>query len=160
DVARAETVSARLGETAATIDVRVRDVHVGDVRVGDVRTGDGGAGPLAERDLAAAEALVNSVIDDDVAVRAWFPSPAEVAALPLRREPKVESDVRVVEIGGFDASPCGGTHCTRSAQVALVRVLSVERYKGGHRIVFEAGERARHMLGAHSAALRALGQSL
>ena len=143
DVARADTVSSRLGETAATIDV-----------------GAAGAIPLAERDLAAAEALVNSVIDDDVAVRAWFPDPGQLAALPLRREPKVESDVRVVEIGAFDVSPCGGTHCTRSAQVGLVRVLSVERYKGGHRIVFEAGERARQMLGAHSAALRALGQSL
>ena len=41
-----------------------------------------------------------------------------------------------------------------------MRVLSVERYKGGHRLTFEAGDRARRLLGAHHATLRALSQSL
>jgi alanyl-tRNA synthetase len=140
DVAGAETVSSRLGETACTIDL--------DRAVAQ------------ERDLARAEDLVNAVVDDDVAVRAFFPAPAELAALPLRRPPKVTDGVRIVAIGEFDYTPCGGTHCTRSAQVGLVRVTGVERYKGGTRIYFEAGRRARSALAGHSDVLTSLAREL
>ncbi|HLL84907.1 MAG TPA: alanyl-tRNA editing protein, partial [Longimicrobium sp.] len=105
DVAGAATVSARLGESLCTIDV---DLDV-----------------LDEAKVAEAEELVNSVIDDDIVIRSFFPNAEELAALPLRRKPKVTDNIRVVQIGEFDVSPCGGTHCTRSAQVGLVRVLSV-----------------------------------
>ena len=128
DVAGAATVSARLGG-ACTIDLDK----------------DG----LSDRQLAEAEELVNAVIDDDAPIRAWFPEPAELAALPLRREPKVESHVRVIAIGEFDLSPCGGTHCARTAQVGAVRILAAERYKGGTRITFASGRRAREVLAAH-----------
>jgi alanyl-tRNA synthetase len=123
DVASAETVSSRLGESACTIDL-------------DLETVD-------ERRVAEAEDLVNAVVDDDVPVRAWFPSAEELAALPLRRAPKVKEAVRVVAVGDFDFTPCGGTHCVRSAEVGLVRVSGVERYKGRARVLFTAGKRAR-----------------
>jgi alanyl-tRNA synthetase len=121
DVARAETVSSRLGAASCTIDVE---------------------GALSDRDVARAEDLVNAVVTDDVVVRQLFPSPAELAAMPLRRAPKVDRDVRVIEIEGFDLSPCGGTHCTRSGQIGLVRVVGLEKYKGGWRVTFHAGKRA------------------
>jgi alanyl-tRNA synthetase len=140
DVAGAATVSSRLGETACTIDVD-RD-------------------PIDERRVAEAEALVNSVIDDDVTVRAFFPTLEELAALSLRRAPKVAENIRVVLIGDFDVSPCGGTHCVRSGQVGLVRVTGLERYKGKSRITFSAGARARRELWAQADALKALGREL
>lgn len=136
DVARAETVSSRLGETTCTIDL--------DVALLD---------PAATAD---AFARVQEIIDADVEVRAWFPGPEELRALPLRREPKVEREVRVVEVAGFDVSPCGGTHCTRSGQVGLVRLTGVERYKGKTRVSFSAGGRAREELLTESAVLAAL----
>lgn len=129
DVAGAATVSARLGESACTIDLDK----------------DG----LADRQLAEAEDLVNAVIDDDAPIRAWFPEPGELAGLALRREPKVETNVRVIAIGDFDLSPCGGTHCARTAQVGPVRILGVERYKGGTRVTFASGRRARDILASH-----------
>lgn len=140
DVARGETVSSRLGETACTIDIDRAEVP--------------------ERELARAEELVNDLIDDDVPVRAFFPEPGELERLPLRRRPKVETDVRVVQIGDFDVTPCGGTHCARSAQVGLVRITGVERYKGKVRITFAAGRRARAELAGESAVLKALGREL
>jgi alanyl-tRNA synthetase len=140
DVAQAETVSARLGETACTIDVD--------------------SGSLAERDVARAEDLAHSVIDGDVVIRSFFPDEGELARLPLRRAPKVSDHVRVVQIGDFDWTPCGGTHCLRSAQVGLIHVIGVERYKGGTRVTFGAGRRAREQLVSESVALRALAQEL
>jgi alanyl-tRNA synthetase len=138
--AKSATVSARLGETACTIDV------------------DRGAVPEAE--IARAEDLANAVVDDDLDVRAWFPDPGELATLALRREAKVAGPVRVVRVGDFDVTPCGGTHCRRSAEVGLLGIAGVERYKGGLRITFTAGKRARDELGAQARMLRALGRSL
>ncbi|MDY7232937.1 alanyl-tRNA editing protein [Hyalangium rubrum] len=139
DVANAHTVSSRLGETLCTIDV---DLDA-----------------LDERQVAEAEALVNAVIDDDIQIRSFFPTPEELAALPLRRAPKVTDNIRVVQIGDFDVSPCGGTHCTRSAQVGLIRVLGVERYKSKGRVSFSAGPRARSELWEEAGTLRGLGRA-
>jgi alanyl-tRNA synthetase len=138
DEAGAETVSARLGANC-TIDVN-RD-------------------RLDEADVARAEDLVNGAIEDDLVIRAWFPSDTELASLPLRRAPKVKENIRVVDIGGFDVSPCGGTHCTRSAQVGWVRVTGLERYKGKMRVAFAAGRRAREELAAESDVLRRLART-
>ena len=121
DVARAETISSRLGATSCTIDVE---------------------GALGERDLAKAEDMVNAVVTSDVVVRQLFPSAEELPKLPLRRPPKVTTGVRVIDIEGFDMSPCGGTHCTRTGQIGAVRVVDLEKYKGGWRVTFHAGRRA------------------
>lgn len=140
DVARAETVSARLGEASCTVDLSVP--------------------ALAERELDRAAELVSAVIEDDVQVRAWFPEPGELEALPLRRRPKVAENIRVVQIGELDVSPCGGTHCTRTAQVGLLEISGIERYKGMIRVTFDAGRRARAALAEEARVLRKLAQGL
>ncbi|MGN6106484.1 MAG: alanyl-tRNA editing protein [Kofleriaceae bacterium] len=136
DRAAAPTASARLGETSLTIDL-ARD-------------------RIPEAELAAAEQLANDLIDDDLAIRAWFPSAGELAGLRLRREPKVEADIRVVSIGEFDVSPCGGTHCARTSQLAAIRVTSAERYKGMTRVTFMAARRGRAELFSRDQLLRGL----
>ncbi len=121
-IALADTVSARLGRTSCTIDL---DVPV-----------------TSDHDVARAEDLVNAVVRDDVPVRAFFPTEDELARLRLRRAPKVSQGVRIVEVVGFDQTPCGGTHCTRTGQVGVVRVVATERYKGKVRLTFTAATRA------------------
>lgn len=154
DQARAATVSARLGETACTIDVDVAS--------------------LADAALARAEDLVNDVIDDDRTIRAFFPTTEELSRLELRRAPKVSENVRVIAVDGesrsiereglflspFDVTPCGGTHCTRTAQVGLVRITGSERYKGKLRVTFIAGKRARNELGVAHRTLATVAQKL
>ena len=136
DRAQAATASARLGESALTIDV-ARD-------------------RIPDAELAAAEDLANDLIDDDLAIRAWFPTPDELAALKLRRDPKVSADIRVVAIGDFDFSPCGGTHCARTSQLGSIRVTNSERYKGMTRVTFTAARRARAELFSRDQVLRGL----
>jgi len=136
DRAQAPTASARLGESALTIDA-ARD-------------------RIPEAELAAAEDLANDLIDDDLVIRAWFPSADELASMKLRRDPKVASDIRVVAIGDFDYSPCGGTHCARTSQLGAVRIINAERYKGMTRVTFAAGRRARSELFTRDQVLRGL----
>ena len=122
DVAGAPTVSSRLGETICTIDVTAEQ--------------------LTDEQLADAETLVAKVVLEDRPVRAFVPTPEELATLPLRRDPKVSRDVRIIDVEGFDLSPCGGTHVQRTGQVGALRILGTERYKGGTRITFATGLRA------------------
>jgi alanyl-tRNA synthetase len=140
DRAAAPTASARLGESTLTIDV-ARD-------------------RIPEAELAAAEDLANDLIDDDLAIRAWFPDPAELASLKLRRDPKVAADIRVVSIGEFDLSPCGGTHCARTSQLGSIRITSAERYKGMTRVTFTAARRGRAELFARDQVLRTVASQL
>ncbi len=134
--ATAPTASARLGESALTIDV-ARD-------------------RIPEAELAAAEDLANDLIDDDLAIRQWFPDTAELAAIKLRRDPKVTADIRVVAIGDFDFSPCGGTHCARTSQLGAIRIQAAERYKGMTRVTFTAARRGRADLFTRDQILRGL----
>lgn len=134
--AQAPTQSARLGESALTIDV-ARD-------------------RIPDAELAAAEDLANDLVDDDLAIRAWFPEAGELAALKLRRDPKVAADIRVVAIGDFDFSPCGGTHCARTSQLGAIRIVGAERYKGMTRVTFTAGRRGRAEMFARDQVLRGL----
>jgi alanyl-tRNA synthetase len=122
DVAKAPTVSARLGLGSCTLDVD--------------------RGSLTDAQVLAAEDLVNDVIRTDVPVRAFFPTPEELGKLDLRRAPKVDSGVRIVDVEGFDITPCGGTHCTRTGQIGVLRIAGTERYKGKTRVSFHAAKRA------------------
>ena len=125
DIGSHDTRSSRLGENQCTIDVDSESVNEGD--------------------LARAEALANAVVDDDVQVLARFPDEAELAELlpRLRKAADGHDRIRLVSVGDFDVTPCGGTHCTRSAQVGLVTITGVERHKRRARITFVSGPRAR-----------------
>ncbi len=111
---------------------------------------------LTEDQIRSAERRVQDAIDADGDVRVLYPTDAELAAMKLRRTVKVDDGVRVIEVDGFDLTPCGGTHCTRTAQVGVMRVLEWQRKKGGMRLVFAAGPRARDVLVERSAVLEAL----
>lgn len=139
EVARAETVSARLGESSCTIDT------------------DKNA--LDDAAIARAEDLVNDLILSDVEVRSHFPTPEELAVMPLRRAPMVSTGIRVIEVEGFDFTPCGGTHVSRSGQIGPIKVVGVEKYKGGIRVSFSAGRRALDEARQKDAVLRELARS-
>ncbi len=142
DEARAETISARLGATTCTIDV--------------------GRASIPEIELHRAEDLVNALATSDVTVKAIYPSASELGKLPLRKQPKVAGDevVRIIDIESFDMTPCGGTHCTRTGQIGQVRIVGLEKYKGGLRITFHAGPRALADARAKHAALAAMAADL
>ncbi|MAQ16364.1 MAG: alanyl-tRNA editing protein [Sandaracinus sp.] len=135
DLGKAPTVSSRLGESGATLDVD---------RV------------LSAKTLAAVEARVNEVVDEHRPVRALHPTATELEAMDLRRAPKVEGAIRIIEVEGFDLTPCGGTHCTDTAQVGWLRITDAVKHRGGQRLTFVAGPRTRRVLAAESESLRAL----
>ena len=85
---------------------------------------------------------VNHIIWEDRVVEARFVTGAELAQMEIRREPQVEDNVRIVQVQGFDATPCGGTHVARTGEIGLVKLTGISGYKGGVRVSFLCGERA------------------
>ncbi|HVF57708.1 MAG TPA: DHHA1 domain-containing protein [Pyrinomonadaceae bacterium] len=97
--------------------------------------------PSDERIERAVE-RANAIIWDDRAVRIHNVTASEAAAMPLRKDSAREGELRVIEIEGFDMSPCGGTHAQRTGEVGIIAARSWERAKGMTRIEFVAGARA------------------
>lgn len=125
ETASAETLSFHLSENSVTIDIDATDI------------------PL--RDIDAAEDLANKIITDNLSVRAWFPSPEELNDINLRKvSEKVTGDLRVVDIGGFDVTACGGTHVAHTGEIGMIKVMGIERNKSNMRIEFTCGQRALH----------------
>src|SRR6478672_6869159 len=86
--------------------------------------------------------LANNVVWEDRAIAIHNVNAAEAAALPLRKESAREGELRLIEIEGFDLTPCGGTHAYRTGEVGMIAMRSWERAKGLTRIEFVAGMRA------------------
>ena len=70
---------------------------------------------------------------------------------------EIESDlVRVVKIGGYDASACCGTHVRRTGDIGIIRICDLERKKEGTRVSFVAGQKALDFSQAETSILREL----
>ncbi|MGI6358778.1 MAG: alanyl-tRNA editing protein [Bacillota bacterium] len=99
---------------------------------------------LSDQQLQQAESLANAVIRSKRPVVARFVAKQELPLDQLRKLPKVEEDIRLVAISGFDLCPCGGTHVRDLGDVGLLKLLGSERRKHKLRISFIAGHRAYH----------------
>jgi alanyl-tRNA synthetase len=98
------------------------------------------AGEPQEGDLDRAERLVNQVAYANLEIRSFEVHESELEGYPLRRPPKVSGRVRLVQMGDFELSACGGTHLRRTAEALPLKLLGQERVKGGLlRVRFSAG---------------------
>ena len=120
---QARTESFHLGAVSSTIDL---------------------AREVAPAEIAAAELEANRIVWEDRPVVIRFADEDEAARLPLRKEPKREGTLRIIEIEGVDLSACGGTHVSRTGAIGHIAVASFERFRGGSRIEFRCGVRALH----------------
>jgi alanyl-tRNA synthetase len=97
---------------------------------------------LSTDEIEALEGLANDTIWANIEVLAHYPTEDELKALPLRKQPKVTKDIRVIEIKDFDFSPCGGTHTKTTAEIGILKIKKTENYKSGVRIEFVCGHYA------------------
>lgn len=108
--------------------------------------------------MERAEALVGWAVYASLPIRSFWVEPDQLDQYPLRRPPKVQGSVRLVEIEDWDLSACGGTHLRNSAEAGPIKLLKLERHRGGSRVYFMAGWEAledyhrKHHLLAHLAA--------
>ena len=119
-----ETVSVHFGAAESTLDIDAA---------------------LIEADqLVAAEQEANRLAYAALPITAYEVTQEALAAVPLRRPPKVTGIVRIVEIAEFDYSACGGTHVHMTAEIAPIKIVRQERRRGQTRLTFLCGLRAVH----------------
>ena len=118
------------------------------------------ARPLTTRELAQGEELANQIIYEDRPVKTYFVTPAELAAIALRRPPTVNENIRIVEIEGYDYSACGGTHCARTGTIGVLKIVKQERVNEKTRVHFIAGLQALHTLHTYHETLTTLAAQL
>ena len=121
EVARAETAAFHLGGDDTTIDLDRA---------------------VSEELAAKAEARANDVVWQARPVRVSLLSADEARATGLEPPEGVRTGIRIVDAEGFDRQPCGGTHPATTAEVGVILVTALERYKGGTRVHFVCGHRA------------------
>ncbi len=118
-----DTVSMHLGEEYANIELPVKSV--------------------TEEQLLSAERLANEIVADNLPVEILAVDSSDAADLPLRKIPERSGKLRIIRIGEFDYSACGGTHCDCTAEVGLIKIIGLEKMRGRVAIGFLAGDLAR-----------------
>ncbi|WP_433742457.1 alanyl-tRNA editing protein [Falsibacillus pallidus] len=119
-------------------DIPTMSFHLGN----EIVTIDVDAPSISDEQIAIIEKKANEYIYDNRPVHTYYPDPEQLSGIPLRKMPKVEEDIRIVEIEGIDHSACCGTHIERTGQIGLLKIIKTEKNKKMTRIHFTAGSRS------------------
>ncbi len=108
----------------------------------DVSTLEIGLKTISDADCDRVEDRANAVVWRSLPVKTYFVPEERIGEVPLRRPPKKQGLLRVVEVDGFDYSACGGTHVGRTGEIGLIRLGGIEKIRGNLRFEFLCGGRA------------------
>ena len=117
--AGADTVSAHLGETESSIELS--------------------AAELDDETLNKVEQLANRIVLENHPVKVDYYEHDELKNMPIRKIPELEGKYRIIQVGEFDYTACGGTHCRSSAEVGLIKIIGTEKLRGHLRVTFLVG---------------------
>lgn len=116
--------------------------------------------PVTDEMLTQVENRASQIIFQNLGIKTYFVEQEQLPTMPLRRPPKVQGQVRVVEIDGFDYSACGGTHCLSTGMIGAIKILKSEHLSKRTRIHFIAGFQARDYFQKIHAAVSTLAEEM
>lgn len=99
-------------------------------------------GVLTAEQIEDIEWKVNQAIAENVEIDARYPSKEELAELTYRSKIEIDGPVRIVMIPGYDVCACCAPHVRRTGEIGMLKVMTVQNYKGGVRISVLCGFRA------------------
>ena len=103
-------------------------------------------GVIPAEDLAAIEAEANGAVWQNLPLKVWYPSEAELPDVPYRTKRALPWPVRIVEVPGFDICACCGTHVQATGEIGLIKLFSVMGFRGGTRMEMACGASALKLL--------------
>ena len=100
------------------------------------------SGVLTMEQLRGIEKKANQTVwkNEEIITRVYPES--EAASLTFRSKKELHGLVRIVTIPGADVCACCGTHVRRTGEIGVIRLLSVEHFRGGVRVTMVCGKRA------------------
>ena len=99
-------------------------------------------GELTLEQVKEIEIEANRAIEANVPIVIDIPEKDRLEQMEYRSKKVIDGDVRIVNIPGYDLCACCGTHPLHTGEIRLIKILSVQNYKGGVRISMLAGNRA------------------
>lgn len=117
-----ETIGFYIGKEYVYIDVNIPKIN--------------------EEEIEKIEEFANKIIFSNFLIKSYIVEREDMDKLPVRKEPVVNSSIRIVEIDGIDFSPCCGTHLRSTGEIGMIKIRKVESYKGNIRVEFVCGNRA------------------
>ena len=117
-------------------------------------------GVLSEEDVARVEYLVNEAIIQNLPLTISYPSKEELAKLEYRSKIEIEGQIRIVTIGDVDVCACCAPHVRFTGEIGMLKVMSLQNYKGGVRISILCGFRALEAFREKNAVVGALMNAL
>lgn len=117
-------------------------------------------GVLSMEEATEIESAANEVIVKNLAVQVTFPSQEELSVLDYRSKIEIDGQVRIVTIPNVDVCACCAPHVRRTGEIGMLKMMSLQNYKGGVRISILCGFRALEEYRKKSAILSELTSSL
>ena len=99
-------------------------------------------GVIPAEELNDIEDEVNLAIAKNLPVEVTYPSKEELKDLDYRSKIEIEGQVRIVTIPGYDVCACCAPHVKHTGEIGMLKVMSMQNYKGGVRISILCGFRA------------------
>ncbi len=99
-------------------------------------------GVLTADEVAGIEEAVNGAIYANVPITVSYPSREEIEQLAYRSKKEIEGQIRLVTVEGYDVCACCAPHVHRTGEIGMLKVMSLQNYKGGVRITILCGYRA------------------
>ena len=99
-------------------------------------------GVMTAEQIENIEWKVNQAIAENIEIDARYPSKEELAELTYRSKIEIDGPVRIVTIPGYDVCACCAPHVRRTGEIGMLKVMSVQNYKGGVRVSILCGFRA------------------
>jgi alanyl-tRNA synthetase len=138
--------------------LRVGKINTVSVHFGEQETYiETDANSISDQTLNDVQKMANWVIQENVEVKTSWVDSSEVSKYHIRRPPPDVSQVRIVQIGDFDATACGGLHVSSTGQVGLCKIIGSEKIRGRTRIHTKLGDRAFRDYQDKTLLLKALG---
>lgn len=104
------------------------------------------SGPLTWEQAMEIEQEANEVIYANLPVHVYFPSREKLAKLDYRSKIEIEGQVRLIGIGEgsrqVDLCACCAPHVANTGEIGLIKIITLQNYKGGVRLGILCGARA------------------
>lgn len=99
-------------------------------------------GEITREELREIEVEANRAVWKNLEVQALYPSPEEAGKMEYRSKIKIEGQIRIVVIPGYDVCACCAPHVKRTGEIGMIKLTDVQRYKGGVRVTMLCGIRS------------------
>ena len=99
-------------------------------------------GEIPVEDLQEIEFRANQAVWENLKIQILYPSKEEEKEMTYRSKIEITGQVRVVIVPGYDACACCAPHVDFTGEIGLIKLVGMQRYKGGVRVTMLCGGRA------------------